>query len=143
MTAVQSSLAMTDDTLLRSLVETGPKQTQSFFDACRGNGAVAQQDPGWRALIQGKRRQVVEGDVAFGGAAGNRSDLVRRHFPGQRGDVEPGRRRNEFEMIGEVARDRVHNHLVPFLVDCGRATDVTREGAVVNETRERCLRKSR
>ena len=126
-----------------SLVEAGPKQTQPFFDACRRNGAVAQQDPGWWAPLMESDDRIVEGDAAFGSTAGDRGDLVRRHSPGQSGDVEPGCRRNEFEMVGEVARDRVHDHLVPLLVDRGRATDVTREGAVVNETRERCLRESR
>ena len=58
-------------------------------------------------------------------------------------EVEPGRRRNEFEMVGEIAREGVRKHLVPFPVDCGHSTDVAREGAVIDETRECRLHESR
>jgi hypothetical protein len=46
-------------------------------------------------------------------------------------------------MVGEITSDSGRKHLVPLPVDCGCATDVTREGAVIDETRERRLRESR
>jgi hypothetical protein len=41
--------------LRRSLVETGPKQTQPFFDVCRRDRAIAEHDPGWWARTVGNR----------------------------------------------------------------------------------------
>lgn len=46
-------------------------------------------------------------------------------------------------MVGEITRDSVRNHLVPFPVDCGGATDMTREGTVIDEMRECSLRENR
>ena len=50
--------------------------------------------------------------------------------------MKPGRRRHELKMVGEVTRNGVGKHLVPFPVDGGRATDVTCEVTVIDETRE-------
>jgi hypothetical protein len=41
-----------------SRVETGSKQTQSFFDACRWNGAIAQHDPGREFLLAARHDQL-------------------------------------------------------------------------------------
>ncbi len=46
-------------------------------------------------------------------------------------------------MAGEITRDGLHKNLVPFLVDRGCAADVAREGTVIDEMREGCLRESR
>ena len=87
----------------------------------RGFAVTASTDSLWTAT------------PAFARAASDCGDPVRRHSPRQGREVEPGRRRNQFEEVGEIAREGVRKHFVPYPVDCGHSTDVAREGAVIDE----------
>lgn len=57
--------------------------------------------------------------------------------------MKPRCRRDELEVPGKIAGDGVREPLVPFPVECAHPPDVTREPALVDETRERALRERR
>src|SRR5262245_13893259 len=118
---------------------------QSLFDLCPTYGAIAQYDPGLTALTGGerKRRQRLDGNVAFGSSSRDRSDLIGRQPPSDCGEVKARCRRKEFEMICEVTGNNVGEHLVPLPIDGGRAPDVAGEVTGIDETRKRCLNQGR
>jgi hypothetical protein len=109
---------------LRFTIETSAEQLHPFVDAGRGNSAVSQHNTGSWDSTHGEMRQ--DSDAAIGSAAGDRGDLVYRHFPGQSGEMEPRCRRDELEMLGKRG-DRVREELVPFPVDCVHPTRWTKD----------------
>lgn len=115
----------------------------AFFDTVRGNSAISQHDPGSCGRARGEARQHLDGDAAIMGLPGNPDDPVRRHLPGQSGEMEACRRRDELEMPGKVAGDGVRQDPVPFPVGCRHPADMARERALIDEARERRLRKRR
>src|SRR5512133_2998678 len=122
-----------------SAVEAAPEPAQALLDVGGGDGPVAEDDAGLAGGADVVHRQGLELHAGRRGPAQHGLELLGGRGGGGRGDVQPGRRGDRLQLVGEPAVQRLHDLLVSLLVDRAHLAQVAGEQALVDEVGQGAL----
>ena len=116
-----------------SAVEAAPEPAQALLDVGGGDCPIAEDDAGLAGLADVEHRQGLHLHAGRRGPAQHRPELLGGRGGGGRGDVQPGRRGDRLQVVGEPVVKRLHDLLVSLLVGRAHLAQVAGEVALVDE----------